>query len=120
MLLRGDVIPYGTIVSSSNVSGYDVLTGTFIAPVTGVYMFTVYMCARSSCYLTLTKNEDVISKGYFKYHLCDTIQSIVPLTSGDEVCVKCAYSRCKLYENKYIRWNTFSGVLLNSVSDDGR
>jgi len=118
----GDVIVYQTIMSSSDVSGYDVTTGIFAAPVDGVYMFTVNTCVNAFyATIALTINGDGILKTTHrddKYNSCYTAQSIVPLMPGDHVCVKCA-GACKLVTDPY-RWNTFSGILLHSESGDGR
>ena len=117
---QGDVIVYQTILTSSDISGYDIATGTFTAPVAGVYMFTVNSCVNVNHAIAIMRNGIAIFKSTHNdarnTGSCYTTQSITPLVSGDQVLVKCDGS-CRLMTDS-LRWNTFSGILLRSGSSE--
>jgi len=112
------VIVYTTLMASSDVSGYDVTTGTFTAPVLGLYMFSVNSCHyKDWATVAIVKNNEILiasSQKDTSDPSCHTVQTIATLVPGDKVWVKCNGS-CRLYENSNM-WNTFSGSLLQAIT----
>lgn len=99
-------------------NGYDNITGTFVAPVGGIYLFTTQICLDKivRSYYGIAVNEDVISSsllGDANYEKCYTINAVTKLTEGDKVAVRCtAYCQDdKLWEN-FLVSNSFSGSLV--------
>ena len=115
---QGDVIVYTRLMTSSDVSGYDVTTGKFTAPVHGLYMFSVNSCHNKNwATVAIVKENQVLmssSQNDNSYFSCHTVQTLATLVPGDKVWVKCN-SGCSLYSNSVL-WNTFSGALLQAIS----
>jgi len=115
---NGDVIVYTTIMTSSDVSGYDVRTGKFTAPVNGLYMFSVNSCHNTNwATVAIVKNNEVLiasTQHDTNNQSCHTVQTIATLVPGDKVWVKCN-STCRLYAQSNM-WNTFSGALLQAIT----
>jgi len=114
----GDVIVYTTLMTSSDVSGYDVTTGKFTAPVHGLYMFSVNSCHnRNWATIAIVKNNEILiasSQEESSKQSCHTVQTIATLAPGDKVWVNCT-GTSKLY-NHWQLWNTFSGALLQTIT----
>ena len=114
----GDVIVYTTLMASSDVSGYDVTTGKFTAPVHGLYMFSVNSCHNINfATVAIVKNNEILvasSQTDTRNPSCHTVQSIATLVPGDKVWVKCN-GFCRLYTDSQF-WNTFSSALLQAIT----
>ena len=114
----GDVIVYTTLISASDVSGYDVRTGKFTAPVNGLYMFSVNSCHNKNwATVAIVKNNEVVISSAQRdtsNQSCHTVQKIATLVPGDKVWVKCNGS-CTLFTGSQC-WNTFSGALLQAIT----
>ncbi|XP_060563851.1 heavy metal-binding protein HIP-like [Ruditapes philippinarum] len=117
-LRNNKVFVYSNIILNIG-DAYNKDTGVFVAPVSGVYLFTAQVCltANSWFYVGIVVNGKLMSKtgiGEKTWEKCYTIDAITEVEKGNEVSVKCTAS-CdsneRLFENS--NTNSFSGVLIH-------
>ncbi|XP_063431069.1 heavy metal-binding protein HIP-like [Mytilus trossulus] len=94
--------------------------GNFIAPVSGLYQFSVTACAATNHYivLELIVNARVVGKvltGDTGYNECSSNSFLVQLSTGDDVYVQHKTAGDYLLANPAAGFPTFSGVLLNVI-----
>ncbi|XP_053373203.1 collagen alpha-2(VIII) chain-like [Mercenaria mercenaria] len=118
----------GTIVFSTTHfdvgSSYNNETGIFVAPVAGIYMFTLHLCLTGNrfVYLEIDTTKGPILKGRFiddgsEYHSCQTATTVAELGIKEHVWIKSGLSTSgpDLWKHSYI-WNSFSGALISAVA----
>ena len=110
-----------TEVIANAGNGYDNCTGYFTAPVPGTYMFTAQVCSVNSGIAVVsivangTNVETTTHRGRDTFGTCVTLTGVSVLDEGDKANVQGSWSRTNaLMENKQ-HWNTFSGILINTV-----
>lgn len=115
--------PVAFVTTSFNIgSAYDPSTGKFTAPISGVYIFSAFLCVDSNKYLyyAVVKNNSVLLKGSLKedtYRLCTSATVITTVEAGEAVWVK-GTDNGSQYEIKQDQWreNTFSGALIRKIN----
>lgn len=111
-------IPYDRVVINLQ-HGYDTRHSHFIAPVKGIYGFSVSLMAilPSYCNIELVKNGDVllpIHSGSHSDHETGSASVVVSLNAGDMVWVRYSSGDVnKLYGDNY---NQFSGFLIQNLT----
>ncbi|XP_052778872.1 complement C1q tumor necrosis factor-related protein 7-like [Mya arenaria] len=106
-----------------NVSGgYNPATGKFTAPFTGIYLFTVHLCAAHSgsiFYAIITNGEQVANGHTYRVSgwVCVSGDTIVQLGVNDVVYVKTTYTADVLLQSGLnddfdAKSNSFQGFLL--------
>ncbi|KAL4222481.1 hypothetical protein ACF0H5_018520 [Mactra antiquata] len=116
---QDSTIIFGTTMYDVSQS-YDNSSGTFTAPVAGVYAFTAQMCLNTGTYkyihYAIVANDKEVSKSltYNKdTRFCNTAQAFVVLEKGQTVYVSAlSSSAVPLRENFSREWCTFSGILI--------
>ncbi|KAL4222480.1 hypothetical protein ACF0H5_018519 [Mactra antiquata] len=116
---HGSTIIFGTTMYDVSQS-YDNSSGTFAAPVAGVYAFTAQMCLNTGTYkhiyYAIVANGKKVSNSltYNKdTRLCNTAQAFVVLDKGQTVYVSVlSTSAVPLRHNHSREWCTFSGILI--------
>ncbi|KAL4222484.1 hypothetical protein ACF0H5_018523 [Mactra antiquata] len=116
---HGSTIIFGTTMYDVSQS-YDNSSGTFTAPVAGVYAFTAQMCLHHGkskyIYYAIVANGKKVSNSltYNKdTRFCNTAQSFVALDKGQTVHVSAlSTSAVPLRQNHSREWCTFSGILI--------
>ncbi|KAL4222482.1 Complement C1q-like protein 2 [Mactra antiquata] len=116
---HGSAIIFGTTMYDESQS-YDNSSGTFTAPVAGVYAFTAQMCLNPGSYTfiyyEIVANGKKVSNSltYDKdTNFCNTAQSFVALDNGQTVHVSAlSTSAVPLRQNHVYEWCTFSGILI--------
>ncbi|KAL4222488.1 hypothetical protein ACF0H5_018527 [Mactra antiquata] len=112
-------IIFGTTMYDMSQS-YDNSSGTFTAPVEGVYAFTAQMCLNVGAYkhihYAIVANDRQVSNSltYTKdTRFCNTVQAFVVLDKGQTVHVSAlGTSAVPLRQNNANEWCTFSGILI--------
>ncbi|CAC5410232.1 unnamed protein product [Mytilus coruscus] len=123
--LTKDVTSQNQIISFDSVklnigNAYFNVHGNFIAPVNGLYQFSVTACAQTHHYivLELIVNTRVVGKvlaGDTGYNECSSNSFLLQLSTSDDVYVQHKTSGDYLLANPGAGLPTFSGVLLNVI-----
>jgi len=108
-----------TEVIANAGDGYDNCTGYFTAPVPGTYMFTAQVCASSTgaahVYLVTngTNIEATSQRGSTANGECVTLTGVSVLDKGEQASVQGSYDKVNALVQSRLRWNSFSGILIN-------
>ncbi|XP_060563831.1 heavy metal-binding protein HIP-like [Ruditapes philippinarum] len=116
------VIVYSNIILNTGDS-YNKDNGMFVAPVSGLYLFTAQVCLKKSVWVSIgiVVNDSIVSKagiGENVWEKCYTIDAITAVEKGNEVLVKCTAGCAnsdQLYESITYATNSFSGVLIHKT-----
>jgi hypothetical protein len=120
-LANNKVFVYSNIILNIGDS-YNKGTGVFVAPVSGLYLFTAQVCLYNDNWVQagIVVNGRPISKtaiGITTWWNCYTFDAITAVEKGNEVSVKCLVD-CdvseRLNENTNAV-NSFSGVLIHKT-----
>ncbi|XP_063431734.1 heavy metal-binding protein HIP-like [Mytilus trossulus] len=100
-------------------NAYYLSHGNFIAPVNGLYQFSITACSTSGHYvvLELTVNTAVVGKvlaGDTGYDECTSKSFLIQLSSGDDVFVQHESQGDYLLSNAVYGFPSFAGVLLRA------
>ncbi|XP_071166079.1 heavy metal-binding protein HIP-like [Mytilus edulis] len=109
---------YYDLIKLNIGNAYHLAHGNFLAPVKGIYLFSVTACSASGHYiaLELTVNAAVVGRmlaGDQNYSECTSKSFFVQLSAGDDVYVQHETHGDYLYGNPNIGYPSFSGALLN-------
>ncbi|XP_045187008.1 complement C1q subcomponent subunit A-like [Mercenaria mercenaria] len=115
----GDILVFKT-TRLNEENGYDNSSGTFTAPVSGTYLFTIQLCvpSRTTLGYDIVAGNKEIQQGYFydkNNDSCHTANGITILRAGEQVWIKVLYSS-KLQQGLNL-WNSFSGVLIQRFTE---
>jgi len=100
---------------------YDVNTGKFTAPVSGLYIFTSQLCVNKGqhVYIEIAKNENALQRSIVftsgSTYQCCNADAFDVLAQGDTVSLRTppsAGSMTTIYRSDTILWSSFSGALL--------
>lgn len=117
--LQNQIITFDSVKLNIGNAYFNV-HGNFIAPVGGVYQFSVTACAQSNHYivLELIVNARVVGKvlaGDTGYNECSSNSFLLQLSTGDDVYVQHKTVGDYLLANPAAGLPTFAGVLLNVI-----
>ncbi|XP_060602878.1 complement C1q tumor necrosis factor-related protein 3-like [Ruditapes philippinarum] len=120
-LENNKVFVYSNIIINIG-DAYNKDTGVFVAPVSGLYLFTAQVCINGNMkvYAGIVVNGRLISKtaiGDKSWWKCYTIDAITAVEKGNEVSVKCTNS-CDVSDNlgeTSFAVNSFSGILIHKT-----
>ncbi|XP_060591454.1 complement C1q subcomponent subunit A-like isoform X2 [Ruditapes philippinarum] len=110
---RGRVV-FDTVITNQG-EGYNISTGIFTSPYTGLYFFSVQLCKeRNNVTYYDIRQEDILLTKSTEYddngaYSCSSVSTIAMVNKTEKVWVH-SYSE---FYNDYYGWNTFSGSLLN-------
>jgi len=100
---------------------YDVNTGDFTAPVSGLYIFTAQLCVNKGehVYIEIAKNGNALQRSIVytsgSSHQCGNADVVDVLAQGDKVSLRTpsgAGFATTIYRLDTIHWSSFSGALL--------
>jgi hypothetical protein len=117
----GDTIVFTDSVLNLGES-YNTDTGVFIAPLGGIYLFTVQLCTLNDLriYIGLVVDDVYMDTAWYDDKdytaCCFKLTTTVSIKSGNKIWVKVigrTGSGKILYHNDSHYWTSFSGVLIN-------
>lgn len=104
---------------TNTMHAYDVTTGVFTAPISGLYHFTAVVMSESakSLYLHIWHNDTRTAGSYTNGdgYKPGTLDVVLKLKKGDRVYIKC-FTKCsgqKIYSDTTSNYSTFSGYLIS-------
>ena len=114
-----------SIIKFSNVqlnvgNAYDVNSGVFTAPVSGLYLFTAQLCVHKGnhIYMEIVKNGNALQRSLVESsgsHQCCNADTVDVLTQGDTVILKASDTYTTIFTADLVMWSSFTGALLRET-----
>lgn len=104
-------------VNMNEGNGYNASNGKFTAPTAGFYQISAHLCAASNKHMAfaIVYNETEVARSTVTSAFnpgCGSVNTLVKMATGEEICVKGTYGGNELLENRY-RKASFLGMLFH-------
>jgi len=116
----GDNIKFKTELFNVG-NGYNLDTGAFTAPVSGVYIFTAHLCVQKGLnldYIFVKDEETIITGDMYENdgYTCATASAVILLQKNEKMAIRCRSNACGGYiKETTTDRNTLSGALINII-----